>query len=261
MTRHPNNYLLQEKKIALIVLVSISAFAVLYSPIRDTLTRALYYVTPGIWYIGEKTKSSIGFVLANFRDSGTLVDENIILNEAIELMHTQVLDRNLLAEKVIRLEEALGRLRMDDRVVASVLAGPGRSPYDTLVIDAGENEGINVNNYVTYAGSGVIGKIIETTGNSSKVKLFSYPNEEHAVLVGDSYIPAVAVGTGMGNFEAKVPQESSVEIGDNIITAKGDFILGTVFIIEEKLSEPFKRLLFRLPFNISQIRSVEVIIN
>lgn len=259
--RRQNNQLLQRKNIALIALVAISAFALLYAPLRNMLTQAVYSVAPQMWSAGDTTKSAFGSFMTNFRNKDTLVHENEILNEAIDLMHAQVLDRNLLVEKVTRLEEALGRVRMDDRVVASVLVGPGRSPYDTLVIDAGTDEGVNVGNQVVYAGSGVIGEIIETTNVTSKVKLLSSPDEEHSVIVGSYYIPVLALGKGMGNFEAKVPQDSRVEIGDRVVSLKGNLILGTVSLVEEKPAEPVKRIFFRVPFNITEIRSVEVIID
>lgn len=264
MTRHRDNtrkILLDRKNIALGALVAISFFALLYSPVRSSITQAVYSVAPSMWNIGDTTTGLWGAFLVNFRNKDSLAKENDTLHADVSRMEAQVLDRNLLSEKVTKLEESLGRVRSDDRVVAGVLAGPGRSPYDTLVIDAGLEQGINVGNMVVYAGSGAIGEIVEVSQSSSKVKLYSSPGEEHMVIVGSHYIPVLALGRGMGNFESKVPQDSAVSVGDNVISTKGNLIFGIVSLVEEKPAEPVKRIFFRVPFNITEIQSVEVIVD
>ncbi|OHA79517.1 MAG: hypothetical protein A2747_03695 [Candidatus Yonathbacteria bacterium RIFCSPHIGHO2_01_FULL_44_41] len=254
-----NNKSISGKNITLAVLVAVSFFILLYAPLRNTITQTVYVIAPTVWGFGDRVTDARDSFFANFRNRDFLVKENEMLLIEVDRMEAQVLDRNLLAEKVTKLEEALGRVRSDNRVVADVVAGPGRSPYDTLVIDAGAEEGINIGDVVVYSGSSIIGEIVETAPASSKVKLYSSPGEEQFVIVGQRNLPVVALGRGMGNFEAKVPQDSVVAVGDSIVSVKGDLIFGTVSSIEEKPAEPFKRLFFRAPFNITEIRSVEVI--
>lgn len=251
---------MERKNIALIALVAISAFALLYAPLRGAITQAVYSVAPGMWSIGGRADIAFGSFVNNFRNKDALVMENNLLNETVAIMETKVLDRNLLAEKVAKLEEALGRVRSDDRMVASVLVGPGRSPYDTLVIDVGTEQGVNIGNMVVYSGSGAIGEIVEVSSNSSKVKLYSFPGQEHSVIIGSRYLPVLAYGRGMGNFESKVPQDSPVAVGDSVVSVKGNLIFGKVSVVEEKPAEPFKRIFFRVPFNITEIQTVEVIV-
>lgn len=260
MTLRHNNIFLKRKNIALLSLVAISAFALLYTPLRGAITEALYSVTPGIWSSGRKTESVFGSFITNFRNKEALVEENNLLGETVAVMEAKVLDRNLLAEKVAKLEETLGRAHSDDRVVGSVLVGPGRSPYDTLVIDVGTDQGVNIANMVVYSGSGAIGEIVEVTPTSSKVKLYSFPGQEHSVIIGARSLPVLAYGRGMGNFESKVPQDSPVLAGDTVVSVKGKLIFGKVSVVEEKPAEPFKRIFFRVPFNITEIQTVEVIV-
>lgn len=255
-----SNRLLSKKRIALSAFFTISIGVLLYAPTRNILTQGVYSVTTGIWLAGDTVANSLGSFIANFQTKKALVDENKTLLEEVGRMQALVLDRNLLTEKVARLEESFGRPRSDDRVVAEVIAGPGRSPYDTLIIDAGAEQGISAGDTVVYAGSGVVGEIVEVTSFSAKAKLYSSPGENNEVVVGAYNFPIVALGRGMGNFEAKVPQDSAISVGDTVIM-KGGYILGTVSLIEEKPAEPFKRIFFRVPFNITEIRSVEVIIN
>ncbi|MGB2580267.1 MAG: rod shape-determining protein MreC [Minisyncoccia bacterium] len=235
-----------------------SIFFLLYSPARKALTQGVHNVSIVMWEIGSSVSGTLDLFVTNFKIKDSLVKENDILNEALSIMSAQVLDRNLLVERVARLEEALGRSSGDNRVVAKVLVGPGRSPYDTLVIDTGTENGVKVGDLVVYAGSGVIGEIIETTSFSAKIKIYSSSGEEQLVIVGAQHLPVIAYGRGMGNFEAMVPQDSAVVIGDTVVT-KENLILGAVTFIEEEPANPFKRIFFRIPFNITEINLVEVI--
>lgn len=264
MLYHRDNFktrMLKRKIITLVALVAVGAFALLVTPVRNTLTQMVYFVTPTMWGAGSTTRGAWDAFLINFKEKEALVNENATLRGEIESMQAQMLDRNLLAEKVVSLEGTLGRAASDNRVAADVIAGPGWAPYDTLIIDAGSDNGITSGDMVVYAGSGVIGEVIEVSTASSKMKLYSSPGVEHAAVVGPHAIPITAIGKGMGNYEAKVPQDGAVAVGDTIVSAKGSLILGTISSIEEKPAEPFKRIYFREPFNTTEIRSVEVIVD
>lgn len=257
---HRDNPFFERKNIALFALLVVSVLALLVTPLRGVLTQGVYTIAPAVWGVGDSTANIWSSFLVNFNDKNALAQKNAELTALVDRMQAQVLDRNLLSEKVAKLEEALGRAGSDDRVLANVIAGPGRSTYDTLVIDAGRDHGIDVGNMVVYAGSGVVGEIIETTQTSAKVKLYSSPGEERSVIVGTHAVPVLALGRGMGNFEAKVAQGSIVAVGDNVLSIKGNLILGVVSLVEEKPAEPFKRIFFRVPFNITEMRTVEVIV-
>lgn len=231
------------------------------SPLRAPVSRGMHFFASGVWQGGDRTLGAIKNFLGGFVSKETLVEENRSLREEVSRMQVQVLDRNLLEEKVRDLEERLGRTNVDDRIVAHVLAGSGRSPYDLLVIDAGEDLGVALGNRVVYAGAGVAGEIIEVYGSSAKVKLYSSPGVQLPVLVvGTTTIPTIATGRGMGNFEVRVPQGSVVTPGEIVITPE-NLIVGTVGAVIENETMPFVRVLFTSPFNIAEMRTVEIIRN
>ena len=249
----------KKKILTLGVLILISFFVLFYGPLRNGISRGIYSVAPGLWDLGVSVGSSWNSFWGEFRLKRSLVHENEVLQEEVARMQAQMLDRNLLEERVVELEGKLGRVGSDDRVTARVLAGPGHSAYDTLVIDAGSEQGILVGDRVVYAGAGVVGLTVEVYPTSSKVSLLSSPDKETAVVIGKEAVPTTARGRGMGNFESKIPQGSIVAVGDNVLIPGENMILGIVGSIEGKPSEPFIHVLFRLPFNIAAIRSVEVI--
>ncbi len=247
------------RRITLGVVIIFFTLILLFDPTRSMFSRAAYSVAPWVWGIGGSAQSSWSTFWGEVQSKASLVSENKLLREEIDRMQVQVLDRNLLEERVIDLEGTLGRAGVDNRVSARVLVGAGRSPYDILVIDAGTDEGVSVGDQVAYAGSGVIGEISEVYSSSSKVKLYSSPGEEVRVLIGN--VPAIASGRGLGNFTAKIPQGSLVVEGEQVLLEGSNFIIGKIGAIEEKPAEPYIRVYFRSPFNISGIRSVEVIKN
>jgi len=255
-----DNLFFKKQNVALVVIVAMSVFVLLFNPVRETFSRVLYAVAPNIWGTRDGIKEIEDGFFANFRIKRSLVYENAKLHEEVARMQVQVLDRNLLVEKVLKLEEALGRVSSDNRVSAKVLSAPGQSPYDILAIDAGSEHGIEVGDYVVYAGSGVVGEIAEVYPLSAKVKLYSSPGEEYTVLIGADAIPVTARGRGMGNFEAKLPKGSVVMAGDMVILPKEDLILGVVGLVEEEQSLPFVNVFFRTAFNIAEIRTVEIVI-
>lgn len=259
--RRQDNLFINGKNLALIAIVAVGAFTLLYSPVRGAISQMLYTIAPSVW----GTRAGVGEIedgfWANFRIKRLLVHENTTLHEEVARMQTQVLDRNLLAEKVLKLEETFGRIGNDNRVSAYVLSVPWQSPYDILVIDAGAEHGIVVGDQVVYVGAGVIGEIAEVYTSSAKVKLYSSPREEHAVLVGEKYVPGVAHGRGMGNFEVKLPKGTLVAVGDTVLLPEGNLVLGVVGLVEEEPALPFVNVFFRTSFNIAEIHSVEVVIS
>lgn len=264
MLYHRDNRNTHEEKsrtITLVVVIALSVFVLVVAPVRNFVTQGIYLVVPQMWAAKTMVSERFNSLSATFRENGALFEENKALHDEVNRMQAQVLDRNLLAERVVALEGALGRAQGDDRVVAFVFSADASVPYDVLVLDAGSNNGIAKGDVVVLAGSGAIGEIIEVSDATSKAKLYSTSGVEVPAKVGSSAIPILAIGRGMGNFEAKVPEDSRVTLGDSVVSSKGNLILGVISFIEEKPAEPFKRIYFRQPFNITEIQSVEVVIS
>lgn len=251
----------RRKLIILASIIVMGIFILSLSAVRGFISRTVYTTAPSLWEIGNTTGIAWDSFWGELRTKRALVAENNALKEQVDQMGAQLLDRNLLAERVAQLEDSLGRNPEDNRVAARVLAGPGVSAYDTLSVDVGSELGVSVGDPVVYTGSEVVGTVSEVYPASAKIKLLSSPGEKTHVLIGKNSIPVVAEGRGMGNFEALVPQESTVVVGDTVAFPPGTLILGTVGAIESKPSEPLVRVLFRTSFNIATMRSVEVLVH
>lgn len=250
----------RRKTLVLTGIIVVSILILLSSSVRGVVSRGVYATAPGLWETGNNIRDTWASFWGEFRTKRALVAENESLKEQVAHMEVQILDRNLLSERVAQLEYSLGRNPEDNRVLGRVLVGPGKAFYDTLSVDVGSDLGVAVGDAVMYAGSGVIGSVVEVYPSSAKIKLLSSSGEKTNVLIGVGLLPALAQGRGMGNFEATIPQDSGVAVGDTVTLPPGNLILGTIGSLESKPSEPVVRVLFRTLFNISDIRSVEILV-
>lgn len=259
-TYRRDNTKTRTKLVVLIGSIFLGAVVLVYPPLRSWVSSLFFFGSPVIWSAGSVAEDASKSFLSQLKDNRALSEENRKLKEDILHMQTQVLDRNLLTEKVAQLEESLGRERMDNRVLANILVSSSRISYDVFVVDAGSSQGVKQGDLVAYSGAGIIGKVFEVYESSSKIKLFSSSKEETPVLVGKENIPAIARGKGMGNYEVILPQGSAVGIGDTVLLPGTMLILGEVVFAEDAPNQPFSKILFRLPFNTALMTTVEIII-
>ncbi len=189
-----------------------------------------------------------------------LVAENANLKNEIETMKSQGLDAGLLQSENDELKAMLGRTTEKNLVLGVILHKPPVSPYDILVIDVGQKEGITKGDRVLASGNIVIGEVAEVNGEISKVKLYSSPGEKYDIVIGTNNIPATATGRGGGNFETVLPRELKIAVGDTVtIPSISPLIFGTVGTLLGDPARPFETILFKNPVNISTLKWVEVV--
>ena len=146
-----------------------------------------------------------------------------------------------------------------DLILAGILAKPNRSIYDTLLIDAGTNDGILKEKKVFALGNVPIGYIAETYPSSSKVVLYSNPGEKTDVVISGKDIYMQAVGRGGGNFEMILPRDFIITEGEEVdLPGVNPYILGTVQTILSDPRDSFQKALLVSPVNVQQLKFVEV---
>jgi cell shape-determining protein MreC len=162
---------------------------------------------------------------------------------------------NALAAENEELKIALGRTIVTKPLLATVLKKPPFSAYDSYILDAGVDLGVAKGNPVYAIGDIPIGTIEDVIGNTSRVKLYSTNGEKFNILIGPSHIEATAEGRGGGYFEASLPRDTKIKIGDQVeIPSLGDSFVGTVDGIASEPSEPFAKILFHQPLNLYEAR-------
>ncbi len=260
------NYLLDKKnkkrKTSKIIFGVFILFLVIYfhAGIFRGLSSTFSFIFRPVIILGKNIGGGISNAGSIFHTRRTLTEENETLQAEISASavdranYASVLDEN------IQMKEILGRKPQNvSMILAGILEKPNVSPYDTLVIDAGKDEGIVVGQNVFALGNVPIGKITEVDTNSSKVILFSNPGEKTEVVISGQNVFMEAVGRGGGNFEMILPRDFVLPVGTEVdLPGVTPHILGTVATILSDPRDAYQKALLASPINIWQQKFVEV---
>ena len=146
----------------------------------------------GVGYV-VKTKASV------YKENENLLKENTDLKVAMT-------DYQILKSENVLLKESLGRKPEGrDMVLADILTKPNYSPYDTIIIDVGDNVGAVVGDIVYSDMIIPIGEISVVYKNTSLVSLYSSPGETTEAMIDGTNTSVELTGRGGGNFEMTIP--------------------------------------------------------
>lgn len=213
------------------------------------LNRAGYFVNNFVYSIMPQ----------GFRKSADIARENEALRQQILQLVAENADRKVLQAENSELKFGLGRAEEVEQVHATILRKPPVSPYDTFVLDVGEDHRVESGDTVVF-GNLAIGVVIETGANYSKAKLFSSPGNIFHGTIGKESISIEARGIGGGAFEALVPIGSNITEGDPLILPSiSPKVFGFVERTEDLTEEGFKKIFFTLPINPNQINTVNIL--
>jgi cell shape-determining protein MreC len=190
----------------------------------------------------------------------TLLQENRELRQKMLLMSALEIERNALKSENEQIKAMLGRSTSTIPVIlAQILSKPGYSPYDTLILDVGEQDGVKVGDLVLVENTLVVGEIMTVQGHSSNALLYSSPEHKTEVFIGQRAVQATAVGKGGGNFEVRVPRNTEFQKGDEVrLSHFPDIVFGSVTDINGATADTFERVLFRSLIDVSDVRFVTI---
>ena len=240
---------------AIILLVFQTSLFNLLSPIFFQIARPLWVAEHSAVNLWMDVRG-----LFSFKES--LVRENRRLSETLDLVSLEAYSREQLRDENERLRGMLSRVSTRSLLLTRVLATPGRSPYDTLFIDAGLEEGLTSGMKVFTDGDFVIGEISRVMKGGATVMLYSSYGNELSVTVGTSSIPATARGQGGGNFRITLPRGLSVLRGDLVhIPALAPEYVGIVEAVDRPTLGSLQNLYLRWPFNVNELTWVYIAID
>jgi len=197
--------------------------------------------------------------LSYFKNKQSLEEESHSLSARVEELESAISFCQVLESQNNELREIFSRKDDQNYIIAFAVSRPPQSPYDVLVLDAGSEQGIQNGMEVTAYGNILIGYISEVFSKTSKVKLISFPKEEINVLLQNANVQVIAIGHGSGNFEIDLPKAVEVQEGDKVVTmSTNQLLLGIVEKIISNPSDPFQKILFRLPVNIQELNYVMI---
>lgn len=142
----------------------------------------------------------------------------------------------------------------------SVAQRPPFSPYDSIVVNGGSDNGIQVDDLAFASADVLIGYVTAVSTHTSVVTLYSSSGQRQEVYVGTSSNSLASEGKGGGNFYIKVPSETKISVGDPVIwPSMQNLILGTVNKVDAVPGDAFAYVLFKSLIPIYSIRYVEIV--
>ena len=156
-------------------------------------------------------------------------------------------------EKFLVAERPSGKIAL---IVSQALS----SPYDTLLLSAGREDGVTAGFKALAYGGIFLGKVEESGERTSLVKLISFPGLQSEAWLERLALNVTLEGQGGYNLRFFLPKSAVVQIGERVLSnTRPSFIIGQVERINEKTSEPLAEIILRLPLNIRNLRYVELL--
>lgn len=195
-----------------------------------------------------------------FASKASLRTENADLRRELSSMSAALLDRAILVKENADLKAAVHFKLETGAISARVLSKPPFTPFDILVVDAGESQGVKIGDRVMI-GQTSLGTVTLTSSNSSQVTLRSSSSEQTEAFVGNEALPVTLHGKGGGNFEATLPQGADVKEGDLVFAyyLQTPLYVGSVAKIISEDDATFVTIIVTLPLNLYSLSNVEII--
>ncbi|MEK7140404.1 MAG: rod shape-determining protein MreC [Patescibacteria group bacterium] len=269
------NYLLDKKlkrkKIIQLAALTLVLVGLIYfgSIIARGLSRMSHFIFRPVLILGGNISEKFSNVTVFFQSKKNLEAENENLRYQLNGLSAKLSNYNAVLDENLKIREILGRKAEGDKMIlAAILGKPNRSPYDTLVIDAGIREGIKNGDLVFALSSIPIGRVAEVYSSSAKVVLFSSWGEKTEVVIslGRSQMGEAGqdifmevIGRGGGNFEMILPRDLVLENGTEMLLPGIDsLVLGIAETIISDPRDAFQKVLLVSPVNVQELRFVEV---
>jgi cell shape-determining protein MreC len=239
---------------ALVVVIVFAVAAAVFLGGRAYINRGL----APVWLARSGAVNTGRGFLGLFGEKGTLVQENTDLKQRVVDDEEIILSLRAVASSYDELLTEFGR-SVASGTPATVLSRPPETPYDTLVIDAGNNVGVKEGGTVVLPSGIKIGTVASVSDTTSTVLLYSSSGVITSAVLERGNIPVELHGRGGGNVEFEVPRNTIVVAGDRILSASLDAsLIAVVGEADAAATDALLTVLGSSPLNLSTLRSVLV---
>ncbi len=250
---------LQKKRNSIVIFFIVAAVLFYF---RGGVIYGLSYATSTVFrpflVLKNSASSKLGSLSMYFASKNSLTKDLEDSKNKLAESEAKMANYNTVVDENESLKEILGR--KDEKkpmLLAVVLGKANQSLYDTLIVDAGEVQGVVAGAKVFALGNIPIGYVEVAYQNSSKVILFSNSEERTTINLKETLFDLV--GRGGGNFELTLPRDFIIEEGEQAVLP--GITPYTVAVVETIISDPrdsFKKALLVSPLNIGSLKFVQV---
>jgi cell shape-determining protein MreC len=243
-----------------ILIISVFVLLAILSFVFPKTTRNIFTaVAKPIWNIGDDAQKTLGDIYTFLNLQKNLTAENKNLRAEVDLLNLKVVDYDTLLQQNADLKSLLGRNVSSPQILARILSEPPESPYDSLVIDVGASDGVNLGDKIYLSDSIIVGSIAGISSRTSLVQMFSTGGQKTESVLERTGAMYELTGRGGANFSVDVPKEADILWGD-VFTYPGlsPAVLGSVYYIDTSSQSAFKTIFIRIPENVFQSKWVFV---
>ncbi|OGN00573.1 MAG: rod shape-determining protein MreC [Candidatus Yanofskybacteria bacterium RIFCSPHIGHO2_02_FULL_41_29] len=211
--------------------------------------------------------SNIGFFISKLNTIGNLTKANILLEEEVLKLRSDLAALNELKEENVFLREVLGLDRIIGRDIIDAktfnLQFTPEGHY--MLVNEGLRAGIKNGSIVVSSSGVLIGRIIEVSDNFSRVALIT--NLDFKVTVRLLHGKTAGISKGLlndGLFLDFIAQDDEIESGDVLVTSGNDIfpaglIVGTVDNVSSDTGNVFKSVTAKAELNDINISRVLIV--
>lgn len=235
----------------------------------------LFYFRNGVWrgfssvstfifhpvvVVGDSLGGKFRSIGAYFVSKTSLLAQNENLQAEVAADDARMANYDSVVADDAAIKDILNRKNPKlNMVLGAILSKPNQSIYDTLIIDAGTDQGVKISDTVFAFGNIPIGRVADVTSNSAKVILFSNPGETTEVVLSGKNSFMQLVGRGGGNFEISLPKDSGLSKGDQVtLPGISNYLVAITQTTISDPREPLSKALLTSPVNIQNLKFVEV---
>ena len=159
--------------------LAVLVFIYFGSPIFRGLSFGSHSLFKPILSVGNKIGGKFSGLGSYFSSKTFLSEENERLKTELESTKGELASHDILVNENEELKEILNRKKEGaNLVLAAILTKPNQSPYDTLLIDAGNNHGLKVGQRVLAYGNVPIGRVAEVNNTFDSLFLIPVRNKD-----------------------------------------------------------------------------------
>lgn len=189
-----------------------------------------------------------------------LQKNNEALKARIDELELYALNNIALVHENEELRTLLGeRAHTATSTLARVSTTIGAYPYGTFSIVA--TKPLTLGRGVFGPGHVLLGTITKTDGVRADVTLLSAPQRvsEVRVITSEEVYELDVQGLGLGNFEGKVPRDTTISVGDVVVSvAHEGVVIGQVRAVEIAPTDAIATIRIHVPLRLSTLSYVEV---
>lgn len=232
---------------------------IIFTPIMSWLLGPGHVLARPFWWLSQSISGGTHSALQNLATKKSLLrDVNDLRAEVARLQSVDAQNR-FLQEENTELQNLLHATpESKEGLLARVLVRPPTTWYDSLIVDRGEADFVQVGDRAYAYGTIPLGTVVAVTQHTATVELFSASSRKTDVVLIPGNIPVVAEGRGNSALHFNVHRDIAVDEQSSIILPNGE-LLASVDAVEFDPRDPFRSVHAIMPVNMQYLRFITIV--